>query len=614
MLRFQKKLPLWADLLLLFALSIPILLLCIALQPGDFFASFENIWSRPYLMLLNWLPVFLTAAVGSLLLGNVWWGSGIAALLWPALSYVNLLKIEGREDAFVPADLGLIREGFNSAAEYSLELHLPWLIGFLLFGLLLIAAGFFLGSKLRWQWRALGGGLAVALCVLSMVFIYPSKAIYNGYKVPNMYNIPSVFNTLGFNYCFLYNFNLYPIDKPEGYRKGDVQGWIEEYTTEPVAPATKPNIVMVMGEAFSDLANAAVFDWATEQENPIHLYNQLAQSGQAICGHINVSNIAAGTANTEFDVLTGMPTTMIGETTTSSFRVVRNDLPTIASVLKEQGYENRFLHPGNSWFYNRNNVYRYFGIEQQTFREAFDMETDTVGGMITDAAFLRQLKAELEAGADPQFFYGVTIQNHQTYNYAKYPDPTADVPLKTAISADAMEYLSVYLRGTQDTAKMIYELAQYLDASEEPTLLVFFGDHLPNLGPDYLTYRELGLPMGSTASAEETFAAYETPFMIYANKAYCQENDFTAAAAALELGEDPLINSNYLGAMTLELAGWQGLDPYFDFLNDARRVLPAFRAETAAYRIDGKFTDQRTPQAHQIIRKIDHWEYYRLKK
>lgn len=604
--------PLWLTIVLIFALSLPALLLCIALQPGDFARSFVDIWTRKGLFLLNWFPVLITLALGYFITGNVWWGSAIATLLWPLLSYINLLKIEGREDTFVPADIGLFKEALNAAAEYSLDLHPWWLVTIIGLSLGLVAVGFFLGSSTKGYLRVVGSVGAIGLFALSMLFVYPAKSIYNSYTVPDSYNIPSVFNTLGFNYCFLYNTNLYPVEKPEDYNKKTVEGWMEEYTQPVTTPETAPNIIMVMGEAFSDIANADVFDWPTEQDNPIYLYNQLTQSKQALSGHIAVSNIAAGTANTEFDILTGLPTTMIGEGATSSFRVVHGALPTVASVLRDQGYHNRFMHPGNSWFYNRSSVYKYFGIEQQTFKSVFD-PTDEVGGFVKDSAFLRQLKTEIEAGQSPQFIYSVTIQNHQSYKYHKYPDATPAVPTDVPLSDEAMEQLSVYLRGSRDTATMVSELVQYLDGLSRPTLLVFFGDHLPNLGSDYLAYRELGLPVGNTDTVENIFSAYSTPFLIYANKAYCAENDFTSDVQALELGEEKLINSVYLGAMTLELAGYEGLDPYFDFLNQSRRALPAFRAETAAYLTDAGFTDTLPPATADLLHKIDHWEYYRLK-
>lgn len=615
-MKFKFKLPWWATILLLIMIAGLTECISVYLQPGGFFYTLRGFISRPATIALNFAPVLLTVLLGYFISGNIFWGASIPSFIWLILSYVNLLKIEGRDDAFVPADLGLIKEAFNSAASYSLNLHLLLLAGIILYCSILFGLGFFLKNPNPRRALRIGGGVGmVGIFAALMIFVYPSKPIYNSFSVPNPYYIPSVFNTLGFNYCFLHNVNLYPIDKPDGYSKGEIKKWEQEYEREETIPATKPNIIMVMGEAFSDLSNNEVFDWGSKEENPAYLYNLLAQSDRALTGHINVANIAAGTANTEFDVLTGMPTIMIGEGTSSAFRAVHKTVPTIASNLKELGYENRFLHPGQSWFYNRSNVYQYFGIEQQTFEEAFDFSTEAVSGMIRDDAFLRQLKEEFEAGSSPQFIYGVTIQNHQAYNYSKYPTPTPPVPVKKELSAQAMEFLSVYLRGVKDTSQMLYDLAEYLDSTKEPTLLVFFGDHLPNLGADYLAYRELGLDIGDSSTPQSALAAYTTPFMIYANEAYCEANDFAAAKDSLELQEEPYINAHYLGAMTLELAGYSGLDPYFDFLNLARRTLPAFReSEKIFLSSKGVYSDKVPDErAAEVIRKIDWWEYNRLK-
>lgn len=169
--------------------------------------------------------------------------------------------------------------------------------------------------------------------------------------------------------------------------------------------------------------------------------------------------------------------------------------------------------------------------------------------------------------------YTVSLQNHLTYNYAKYGYEPPVPKLKTEISDRAREYLSVYCEGVRDTSDMIFDLAQYLDTLSEPTLLVFFGDHLPNLGEDFLTYRELGLDIGNTDTASSRLATYTTPFIIYANNAYCAQKDFAADAESCGL-DGATISDIYLGAAVCELAGFTGYDPYVDFLNTARQTLP----------------------------------------
>lgn len=615
MIKFKFTLKWWQTAIVIFAISVVTTLFSVAIQPGAFYKSLMDIVIRPLCIVLNGFPVLVLVSVGYFALGNVFWGGGIASLVSLLLSYVNLLKIEGRDDAFVPSDIGLLREGMSSMASYGLDLHISLLVLIIAYSGVLFALGFFIKSaKPKALCRTLSAVATVVVFVLSVKFVYTSTALYNSFSVPQMYNIPSVFNTLGFNYCFLRNFNLYPVDKPEGYSASDIKKWEGEYLRQKSENDVKPNVIMVMGEAFSDISNDDVFDFANDEQNPCYKYNLLTSSERAISGHIAVSNIAAGTANTEFDILTGMPTNMISDATTSSFRVINKKTPTVASVLKDNGYATSFLHPGDSWFYNRSSVYKHFGIDDQVFNDSFDLKNDvTNDGLVTDKAFLRELLEKIESNKTPQFIYSVTIQNHQAYNYTKYPDTTPDVTIKTEISKESMERLSVYLRGVRDTSEMIYELAQYIDKMKEPTVLVFFGDHLANLGEDCLAYRELGMDVGKTDTPENTLEAYKTPFIIYGNTAYCEQTDFSKAKSELFLA--PVINSNYLGAAVLELTGFNGNDAYFDFLNYARRQLPVFRLKENVYcDVYGKYTNSVTDEEYlDIINKVDKWQYHRLR-
>ncbi len=614
MQKLNFKLKLWQTLLTIFVIAVITTLFSVAIQPGAFTKSLFDIISRPLLIVLNGFPVLVLVIIGYFAFGNVFFGASAASLLSLLLSYVNLLKIEGRDDAFVPSDIGLFREGVSSMASYGLELHIPLLILIIVFSVALFTLGFFIKSaKPKVLYRTLSAVVTVVVFSLSVKFVYTNTALYNSFPVPQMYNIPSVFNTLGFNYCFLRNFNLYPVDKPDGYKPSEVQKWEIEYLLQKEQNVT-PNVIMVMGEAFSDISNDEVFDFESDEQNPCYKYNLLTSSERAISGHIAVSNIAAGTANTEFDILTGMPTNMISDATTSSFRVINKKTPTVASILKDNGYATSFLHPGDSWFYNRSSVYKHFGIDDQVFNESFDLKNDTTAdGLVTDKAFLRELTEKIESNPNPQFIYSVTIQNHQAYNYTKYPDATPDVPIKTDISDVSMQNLSVYLRGVRDTADMVYELAEYIDKMQQPTILVFFGDHLANLGEDCLAYRELGMNIGKTDTPQNTLEAYKTPFLIYGNTAYCEQVDFAKAKQDLELA--PVINSNYLGAAVLELIGFVGNDAYFDFLNTARRKLPVFRLKENVYcDNEGNYSNSVTDEVNlDIIDKIDKWEYHRLR-
>ena len=600
------------NVLLLAGISGFITLVCIFMQPGSFFDTLRSFYHQPLLIALNWFPALILTAVLWLALGNIFFAGSAAGGILALMSYVNLLKIEGREDPFVPGDILLLREAMNAAGSYQLDLH--W--GKLLLIAALVALGIVLGvfcksRKPRTAVRIVCIVLCLALFVCAVRFVYTDKALYESFDVPYAYNIPSVFNTLGFPYCFWYNYNLYPVDKPDGYTRAEVEGW--DQTGASSVPEVQPNIIMIMCEAFSDLSDESMFLYSAD-DDPLADYKAVASSSRAVSGHIVVSNYGAGTANTEFDVLTGMQTNMIGEGTTSAFRVVRKPLRSVASLLKQEGYNTFFMHPGQSWFYNRASVYDYLGISDQVFVEAFD-ESDYKGTMISDAAFLDELEADLNermTGSNaPLFTYAVTIQNHQAYGYGKYDEQPQPVPLSVTVSDSAMEQLSVYMEGVRDSSAMLLQLTQYLDSLSEPTVLVFFGDHRPNLGT---ACTELGLRYNLNQTPEETIATYSVPYVIWSNSAYAAQVDLPARYASLDLPENGLLSDNYLGAMVLELTGFSGQSAFFDELNALRTQLPVFRVRESSYCLaGGSFTDALPAAQAAGIERLRKWTYYLLK-
>ncbi len=317
--------------------------------------------------------------------------------------------------------------------------------------------------------------------------------------------------------------------------------------------------------------------------------------------------------------MTGMQTNMISSSGASAFRIVRKNTVTLASLLNAQGYQSFFLHPGDSWFYNRQNVYRMFGIEDQIFEDAFSDEDYKGNNLawVSDEActdmFIREFERRREESSAPVFSYVVTIENHTAYNNNKFGDMTFPwVWTPEPLPGMAQEYLSVYLEGLRDADAMLGQLTQYFDGLDEPVILAFFGDHLPNLGADYLTYKALHIDAGKTDTIENTLKTYSPPFVVWANEEAAQSTEFLALKESLLLTHEETISANYLGAMVLQLAGYSGLSPYFDFLNDARTQLPVIWKEN--YRLpDGTYTNQLSESLAKLLRQMQCWEYYKLK-
>ena len=109
----------------------------------------------------------------------------------------------------------------------------------------------------------------------------------------------------------------------------------------------------------------------------------LQNDPHAISGHVVVPGFAGGTANTEFDVLTGMQTNALSAATTSAFRVVNRNLDSVLRVFGSDGYHTSFFHPGDDWFYNRENVYRWMGAEETVFVDQMEDLTTRAAGSPT---------------------------------------------------------------------------------------------------------------------------------------------------------------------------------------------------------------------------------------
>ncbi len=605
--RKRWKLSWWQTALILAVCSVLISLTVVAIQPGALLGTLRSFWNDLPLFVLNGFPVVVLLLLLWAAFGNPFYAASLTALICNLLSYVNLVKTECRNDPFVPADILLLREATNAVGEYSLNLHWGVLALIVLLSAGFLAAGLFAQpAKPKWYFRVLCGALVIGAFFVSMTTVYPSANVYGRRAhMEDKTNIPQVFENCGFLYCFLHNYQLYPVAEPENYSEAEVRAWALE-TEEYSQPAVQPNVIFIMCEAFTDLSDAEVFAYS-EENDPLAGFKAVTQSDRALSGHLVVSNFGAGTANTEFDILTGIQTNMLAENSTSAFRIVHRNLNSLPRAYARAGYHTYFMHPGHPWFYNRESVYSFLGISDQVFNEAFT-EDDKKGNMVSDEAFLERLISDLDqrlAEEEPLFAYGVTIQNHQSYPYSKYGFEPEAAPVNVSLSEAETETLSVYMEGVRDSSAMLLSLTEYLDTVDEPTLLVFFGDHRPALLENYGVYRALGMDVGETDSAEAVLNTYETPFVLWANQAYADQCDF----AALDLPER--ISSNYLGAAVYELTGLSGKDPYFDFLKKVRRELPVI--SHGYYMLgDGSVVSTLSEENQELLSRLDKWKYYRL--
>ena len=614
--RFPKvRLPLWATLLAAVLLAGAITLLALWCQPNALRSVLAVFRSQPLLIVLNCLPVGMLLLVFTCLFRNVFFGAALVNFAVCALSIANRIKIEVRDEPVFPRDFALLKEVGSAVGTYDIQFPVSAIAIVILFSLALTAAGLFVGSRpfpiarLRGWLGSLLGAAAGFAALAGLIFtVYASDGLYNSFAVSNAYYIPSVFNELGFPYCFCHQFTTWPVDRPEGFDRAGAASWDEGGGT---GLGEDVNVIMVMDEAFSDITDHDAFAYTAEND-PLPNLHALREDPHAVTGHVLVPGFAGGTANTEFDVLTGMQTNALSAATTSSFRVVNRNLDSLFRVFGDDGYATSFFHPGDDWFYNRENVYRWFGAEETVFADQME-DLEYKGRWVTDDYMAGLIEREFEepvSAGETLFHYTTTIQNHMSYTPDKYGEgyDYPEVPLNVSVSEEVETLLRVYIEGARDADDMLGRLVDYFSAADEPVVLVFFGDHLPYLGDDQLAYRELGF----TEDPDwDGLTSYETPYVIWANDAGAEALDWENAVEALDLPADGQLAAAFLGSAVLELTGRTGESPWFDFLNQLRREAPVVQKQT--YRLaDGAVTETPPEALAAEILKWRQWSYYKL--
>ena len=238
---------------------------------------------------------------------------------------------------------------------------------------------------------------------------------------------------------------------------------------------------------------------------------------------------------------------------------VKDPETALPSILKSYGYRCVAVHPGNRDAWSRDTAYPYLGFDEFIDVSAFDVDRTLTHRLTSDVSTYDQLIYEYEnqQEGEPLFLFGVTIQNH-----GGYEDENFQTTVRVKEAAGEYPQTEQYLSLTKKSDQALEYLLDYFSQREDPVVVLFFGDHWPNLEEDFLS---LLLGQDSNAlSFENVMREYEVPFLIWANY-------------DLEGEEIEAVSLNYLSGLLLRAAGLEGTD-YTTFLENLRQTLPVITA------------------------------------
>lgn len=512
------------------------------------------------------------------LFGRAGWALAAEAILALLFGLVNHYVLLFRSTPFVPWDIFSIQTAASVVGNYSFfPTRRVVILSVLLAG---IAVGVcFMRLKLK-------GRLMIRMIPLLLVGMVSGGFVHllqdvnfqtRNYLYPFLFTPAYMTKVNGMAVTFAMNLAYLAVEKPAGYKEAEAGELLRSYEEDNTSHKTDgedsgeevqkdsvsqqlPNVIVVMDEAFSDLS--LLGDFAVS-EDPIPFVHRFMEGQEnTISGYLNVSVCGGNTANSEFEFLTGNTMAFLPTGSIPYQQYVKNEIPSLASHLESLGYETYAQHPYYRSGWDRDSVYPLLGFSNLTFLEDYGM-SNYIRNYVSDASSFEKIIETYQKKEEgkPAFIFNVTMQNHGGYTeeYDNFhPDITTEFH-----SAALEQYLSLLKR----TDSALEQLIDYFALEQEPTVIVFFGDHQPNDAVAAPILAANGMSVKNLTD-EELALRYQVPYVIWANFDIQEET-----------GADSSVNylaANVLRAAGIPMGGYQKfllkLQEQYPILSAIRRV------------------------------------------
>ncbi len=454
--------------------------------------------ASPYAFILNLAIVMLTYSVALFIRRRLFCYT-LTAALWTFMTATNLVLLIQRNTQFNCSDILIFRYGIFITSRYLSLLHCILIT----LGIMLVITFVVYLYKKGYRSETAGGkkkhGIIVgilAAVIVAMSFI----GNLTGLLLPRFTNIAEGYGKNGFVYAFFCSVTESGVDEPEELEEGSVESIISAFPDEDKISDTAPNVIFVQLESFIDPDE---FVGLELESDPVPNFNRLTE--QYPSGYLDVSVLGGGTANTEFEIMTGMNIKDFGtiEYPYESFLDART-CESMAYNYKALGYKAHAMHNFSAGFYMRNKVFANLGYDTFTsFEYMTDIEYNPIG-WAKDSILERYIMSALEGSAEPDFIYAISVQGHGSYP-TDFDDSESDVTTTYSSTdiEDIRPQIDYYVSQVREMDEFIGSLTDRLSNYDEPTVVVFYGDHLPGIA--------------LTEDMLETGSLYKTEYVVWSN-------------------------------------------------------------------------------------------------
>lgn len=431
---------------------------------------------------LNFIIIMAFQLSVLLLTNHIGYSFGIISLITCILAIVNGFKMDARGEAFTFGDIAVAKEALLVANNYNLQLSsLNLRILILIFCIsiaLLVCLPPVFEKKKNSHIIRLSFGIANTILIL-LIWCNVENIIDSAGGNHYIFVVSSWYDENGF-VLGLVRTAPRSMKAPDGYLKETVltlQENVSQVNTKNFSESELPNIIFVMNESLYDIETLEGVSFSMD---PLEKLKMLQK--EYTYGNIISPAYGGGTCNVEFEVLTGYSMEWFESGGVLPYAdAINKKLYSIVSLLNSHGYHTTNFHPNTGSYFNRRNVYQYMQFSELNFTEEMD-KLPSEGIYPSDAALYKKVIQSFEENQStdtPYFSYIITMQNHGGYNY-QYNNYNINITENSRCKNE--QALQTYANLEYSSIEAFLEFVEYFENISEPTIIVMFGDHSPNLG------------------------------------------------------------------------------------------------------------------------------------
>lgn len=544
----------------------------------EFSSNHDLTWMYPLCLLLEWALVAFAMLGLFLLFQRRCGGAVVLAVALYVLGLAEYFVILFKSMPISPGDLTALSTAAAVAGTgftYTITSFCMLSLAFTVIAIQICTLAAQVAPKRqKGSWRGLVLNLLIAIVCLGGIAAHTTLLDYYHTLYIQVYSwrpLESYYRQ-GFLPSFISGAQTIKPSKPEDYTVSGAKKLISEYAKEyddnnqtGGSSATrleatkqfdeeKPTVIAVMNETFSDLS--IYQNMHADYQGPTY-FKSIDDCLSR--GRLYVSAYGGGTANTEFEFLTGNSMAYLGSGVYPYTTYDLTDTENLAAQFKSLGYYTTAMHPNHGTNWNRENVYKDFGFDQFLTINDFQ-NAETLRGMVTDRATYDKILELLDTNSNPQFIFDVTMQNHSGYDTGLIPyDKQMSLNIDGEFNSNVNEYVSL-IQQSDEALKYFLDKLSKLDRK---VVVVFWGDHQPFF-PD--TYNDRWFTNEDDATHQERL--WQTSYIIWAN--------YDVAGNSQTSHEEDL-SSNYLSSELMKLIG-APLTDYQKAHLTLRQSLPALNS------------------------------------